>query len=107
MSGLHLLVAGGLVFLHVLRLLFGQVLRHQPVAQPRPVAPPSGSCQIFSRKAMPREVSIDFLLPADNISGDLSADSRSGFTSPTNIGAYLWSTVTARDLGLISAEKAD
>ncbi len=45
-------------------------------------------------------------LPADNIGGDLSADSRSGFTSPTNIGAYLWSTVTARDLGLITATDA-
>src|SRR5687768_11510308 len=38
-------------------------------------------------------------LPSDNVAGDLSADSRSAFTSPTNIASYLWSTVTARDLG--------
>jgi len=41
-------------------------------------------------------------LPADNIEGDLSVASRSGYTSPTNIGAYLWSTVVAEELGLIS-----
>lgn len=45
-------------------------------------------------------------LPDDNIGGDLSPNSRGGYTSPTNIGAYLWSTVTARDLGLISAGEA-
>ena len=45
-------------------------------------------------------------LPADNIAGDLSAGSRSAFTSPTNIGAYLWSTVAARDLRLISRGEA-
>lgn len=45
-------------------------------------------------------------LPADNIDGDLSAGSRSGYTSPTNIGAYLWSTVVARDLRLISRHEA-
>ena len=45
-------------------------------------------------------------LPADNIGGDLSAASRSKYTSPTNIGAYLWSTVVARDLGLISRTEA-
>ncbi len=45
-------------------------------------------------------------LPADNIGGDLAAGSRSGYTSPTNIGAYLWSTVTARDTGLIDADEA-
>src|SRR2546423_10992702 len=45
-------------------------------------------------------------LPADNIGGDLSATSRSKYTSPTNIGAYLWSTVAARDIGLISRREA-
>jgi hypothetical protein len=45
-------------------------------------------------------------LPSDNIAGDLSASSRSEYTSPTNIGAYLWSTVTARDLGFISRHEA-
>jgi len=41
-------------------------------------------------------------LPADNITGDLTAGGRSGYTSPTNIGGYLWSTVVARDLGFIN-----
>ena len=45
-------------------------------------------------------------LPADNIDGNLKGRSRSGFTSPTNIGAYLWSTVAARDIGLIDAREA-
>ena len=35
-------------------------------------------------------------LPSDNVS---AAGVRSRFTSPTNIGAYLWSTIAARDLG--------
>jgi hypothetical protein len=46
-------------------------------------------------------------LPADNIDGDLTAGSRSAYTSPTNIGGYLWSTVVARDLGFISARDAN
>lgn len=40
-------------------------------------------------------------LPADNIEGDLDPASRSGYTSPTNIGSYLWSAVVAEELGLI------
>jgi hypothetical protein len=43
-------------------------------------------------------------LPADNITGDLRT--RSTYTSPTNIGAYLWSTVVARDLGFVSRREA-
>ena len=45
-------------------------------------------------------------LPSDNIGGDLSPASRSTFTSPTNIGAYLWSTAAARDTGLIGKGEA-
>lgn len=45
-------------------------------------------------------------LPADNIDGTLDPSSRSGYTSPTNIGGYLWSTVAARDLGLITRDEA-
>ena len=45
-------------------------------------------------------------LPADNIAGSLDAGTRSKFTSPTNIGAYLWSTTVARDTGLISSADA-
>jgi Putative glucoamylase/Protein of unknown function (DUF3131) len=41
-------------------------------------------------------------MPADNISGPLGSPTRSGYTSPTNIGGYLWSTVIARELGIIS-----
>ena len=43
-------------------------------------------------------------LTADNIEGDLSAPA--GYTSPTNIGGYLWSTLVARDLGLITKKDA-
>jgi hypothetical protein len=42
-------------------------------------------------------------LPADNIPESLAAGDRSGYTSPTNIGGYLWSAIVARDLGIISA----
>ena len=45
-------------------------------------------------------------LPSDSVGGDLSPASRSAFTSPTNIGAYLWSTVAARDAGLIGDAEA-
>ncbi|HEX5428955.1 MAG TPA: glucoamylase family protein [Pedococcus sp.] len=41
-------------------------------------------------------------LPADNIPESLAAEDRSGYTSPTNIGGYLWSAIVARELGLIS-----
>src|SRR5665647_2102237 len=41
-------------------------------------------------------------LPTDNMSRPLASPIRSGYTSPTNIGGYLWSTVVARELGIIS-----
>jgi hypothetical protein len=41
-------------------------------------------------------------LPADNIAEGLTARDRSGYTSPTNIGGYLWSAIVARDLGIIT-----
>jgi Putative glucoamylase/Protein of unknown function (DUF3131) len=43
-------------------------------------------------------------LVADNIPGDLKTPST--YTSPTNIGGYLWSAVVARDLGVISGREA-
>jgi len=43
-------------------------------------------------------------LVADNIDGDLKT--RSGYTSPTNIGGYLWSCIVARDLGIISLKRS-
>ena len=44
-------------------------------------------------------------LPADNIPASLAAADRSGYTSPTNIGGYLWSAVVASELGLISSRE--
>lgn len=41
-------------------------------------------------------------LPADNIPESLAPQARSGYTSPTNIGGYLWSAIVARELGLVS-----
>lgn len=45
-------------------------------------------------------------LPADNIPASLAAGDRSSYTSPTNIGGYLWSTVVARELGIITRGEA-
>lgn len=45
-------------------------------------------------------------LAVDNVPGDLDPDRRAEYTSPTNIGCYLWSTVVARDLGFVSAGEA-
>jgi hypothetical protein len=42
-------------------------------------------------------------LPSDNVS---AAGERSRYTSPTNVGAYLWSTLAARDAGIISPAEA-
>ncbi len=44
-------------------------------------------------------------LPADNINEGLAAADRSGYTSPTNIGGYLWSAIVARELHLISRQE--
>ena len=45
-------------------------------------------------------------LPADSIAGDLGAESRSRYTSPTNVAMYLWAVLAARDLELISRSEA-
>lgn len=45
-------------------------------------------------------------LVADNIASSLDPATASAYTSPTNIGGYLWSTVVARDLGLLDADDA-
>jgi Putative glucoamylase/Protein of unknown function (DUF3131) len=45
-------------------------------------------------------------LPSDNIDGALAPASRARYTSPTNVGMYLWATVSARHLGLIKAGEA-
>jgi len=45
-------------------------------------------------------------LVSDNVGGDLAGTSRAHYTSPTNIGAYLWSTTVAHDTGLIGRKEA-
>jgi hypothetical protein len=42
-------------------------------------------------------------LPADNVSAE---GVRAGYTSPTNIGLYVWSTLAARDLQIITPAEA-
>lgn len=44
-------------------------------------------------------------LVADNLPESLAPGDRSRYTSPTNIGGYLWSAIVARDLGIISGEQ--
>lgn len=44
-------------------------------------------------------------LPSDNIDGSLSPTTRSRYTSPTNIGSYIWSTIVARKLHLIGKQE--
>jgi hypothetical protein len=43
-------------------------------------------------------------LVSDNVGGNLKG--RAHYTSPTNIGAYLWSTTVARDTELITTQQA-
>ena len=45
-------------------------------------------------------------LTADHIGVSVRNPERSGYTSPTNIAGYLWSTIVVRDLGLISRGEA-
>ena len=45
-------------------------------------------------------------LVSDNVGADLSPASRAEYTSPTNIGAYMWSAIAARETKLISAAEA-
>ncbi len=45
-------------------------------------------------------------LVSDNVGGDLNPADRAAYTSPTNIGAYMWSAVVARETGLINPAQA-
>ena len=45
-------------------------------------------------------------LPSDNIGGNLDPETRAAYTSPTNIGMYIWATLSARDLQLITPLEA-
>ena len=65
----------------------------------QPRRPSLGSGHWASLVAMTDE---DTGLTADNIRASIRRPVRSGYTSPTNIGGYLWSAIVARDLGLIS-----
>jgi hypothetical protein len=42
-------------------------------------------------------------LPSDNVSAE---GVRAKYTSPTNIAAYIWAAIVARDVGVISADEA-
>src|SRR5438105_10465542 len=44
-------------------------------------------------------------LPRDNI-GFYGAPAQGNYTSPTNIGVYLWSIIAAQDMGLINRPEA-
>ena len=46
-------------------------------------------------------------LVSDNVGGDLDPGDRAAYTSPTNIGAYMWSAIVARETGLISKKEAE
>jgi hypothetical protein len=45
-------------------------------------------------------------LPADKIGAALTAEVRARYTSPTNVATYIWSVVSARDVGIISGGEA-
>jgi hypothetical protein len=48
-------------------------------------------------------MTFDSGLPADNLSAD---NTRADYTSPTNIGSYIWSALAARDMQIITPEEA-
>jgi hypothetical protein len=72
-------------------------------------AAPSGDRRVLQSYATDTWRSFELLLdpgtglPSDNVS---AAGERSRYTSPTNVGAYLWSTLAARDAGVISPADA-
>ncbi len=82
------------------------------VTPPAAAAPPPGAKGVMQTYAEDTWASMEAMidprtgLVADNINGDLSGASRSGYTSPTNIGAYMWSTLVARDLKIIKPKQA-
>lgn len=72
-------------------------------------AAPKGTLQRYARdtwRSFVQMVDPNTGLPADNIAGDLHPATRSEYTSPTNVGMYLWATLAARDLGFIGAAEA-
>lgn len=79
-----------------------------PTAAASPSKSRSGSTQedLLRRWAADTWRSLDAMtapvtgLPADNV--DAALTTRSGYTSPTNIAGLLWSTLVARELGIIT-----
>lgn len=79
------------------------------LASPLPVAAEPNVLQKYAAdtwRSMAAMVDRGTGLPSDNINGSLDPASRSKFTSPTNVGMYLWATVSARHLGLIKSREA-
>lgn len=77
-----------------------------PGKKPRPPYGDQASERLLRRWAKDTWRSLDAMadpttgLVADNIDGDLQNPAR--YTSPTNIGGYLWSTLIARELGFLN-----
>ena len=94
-------------FRNLLALPLGAVLA---MALVMPVAAaPKGTLERYARdtwRSFVHMVDPNTGLPADNIAGSLHPQTRSAYTSPTNISMYLWATLAARDLGFISAAEA-
>jgi len=98
--------------LAVLAVLLGLALT-LPLAAPAASAPADqgwgADRRVLQRYAADTWRSFELLLepatglPSDNVS---AAGERSRYTSPTNIGAYLWSTLAARDAGIIGPAEA-
>ena len=73
------------------------------------MAAPSGGLETYARdtwRSFVHLVEPRTGLPADNIAGSLKGNTRSAYTSPTNIGMYFWAVLAARDLGFIGADEA-
>lgn len=73
---------------------------------PAAAAPPSTTLQRYAAdtwRSFDMMVNPATGLPSDNVSAE---GVRAQYTSPTNIGTYLWSTIAARDLDLISPAQA-
>jgi hypothetical protein len=97
----------------VLAVLLGLALA-LPLAAPAAGQAPAAASSSADRRVLQRYAagtwkSFELLLdpstglPSDNVS---AAGERSRYTSPTNVGAYLWSTLAARDAGIISPSQA-
>jgi hypothetical protein len=72
-----------------------------------------GDTELLTRVAADTWQSIEAMadagtgLPADNIGAGLDPDEPEPYTSPTNIGALLWSAIAARRLGVAGRSRAN